>query len=109
MTSTWAPVPASSRATARPAKLAPQISTAQSRASAVRSAPRFVARRGMGADDREALAVLCGYPPTSPMSSTTTLTAPDDQANAKVVEGSDGLLLEIDGRIVPKYDATLHP
>jgi small subunit ribosomal protein S1 len=43
------------------------------------------------------------------MSSTTTLTAPDDQANAKVVEGSDGLLLEIDGRIVPNYDATLHP
>jgi small subunit ribosomal protein S1 len=32
-----------------------------------------------------------------------------DQPNAKVVEGSDGLLLEIDGRIVPNYDATLHP
>ncbi len=30
-------------------------------------------------------------------------------ANAKVVEGSDGLLLEIDGQIVPNYDATLHP
>ncbi len=29
--------------------------------------------------------------------------------NAKVVEGSDGLLLEIDGQIVPNYDATLHP
>jgi small subunit ribosomal protein S1 len=29
--------------------------------------------------------------------------------NAKVVEGSDGLLLEIDGKIVPNYDATLHP
>ena len=42
------------------------------------------------------------------MSSTTTLTAPD-QSNAKVVEGSDGLLLEVDGRIVPNYDATLHP
>ena len=26
---------------------------------------------------------------------------------AKVVEGSDGLLLEIDGRLVPNYDATL--
>jgi small subunit ribosomal protein S1 len=26
---------------------------------------------------------------------------------AKVVEGSDGLLLEIDGRIVPNYDATM--
>src|SRR6202451_3061496 len=32
-----------------------------------------------------------------------------DQPNAKVVEGSDGLLLEIDGRIVPNYDATIHP
>jgi small subunit ribosomal protein S1 len=28
---------------------------------------------------------------------------------AKVVEGSDGLLLEIDGQIVPNYDATLKP
>src|SRR5438270_9242119 len=43
------------------------------------------------------------------MSSTTTLSAPDDQSQAKVVEGSGGLLLEIDGRIVPNYDATLHP
>ncbi len=32
-----------------------------------------------------------------------------DQPNARVVEGSDGLLLEIDGQIVPNYDATLHP
>src|ERR1700744_917073 len=47
------------------------------------------------------------------MSSTSTLTPPIDPdsplANAKVVEGSDGLLLEIDGQIVPNYDATLHP
>jgi small subunit ribosomal protein S1 len=43
------------------------------------------------------------------MSSTTTLSAPSDQSGAKVVEGSNGLLLEIDGRIVPNYDATLHP
>ncbi len=47
------------------------------------------------------------------MSSTSTLTLPTDPdsplANAKVVEGSDGLLLEIDGQIVPNYDATLHP
>ncbi len=42
------------------------------------------------------------------MSSTTTL-IPPDQTNAKVVEGSNGLLLEIDGKIVPNYDATLHP
>ncbi len=43
------------------------------------------------------------------MSSISTLTPPADQSNAKVVEGSDGLLLEIDGKIVPNYDATLHP
>src|SRR5205809_4703249 len=30
-------------------------------------------------------------------------------AGAKVVEGSDGLLLEVDGRIVPNYDATISP
>src|SRR5437764_2259917 len=43
------------------------------------------------------------------MSSTTTLTPTDEQPNAKIVEGSDGLLLEVDGKIVPNYDATLHP
>jgi small subunit ribosomal protein S1 len=43
------------------------------------------------------------------MSSTSTLTPPTEQPNAKVVEGSGGLLLEIDGRIVPNYDATIHP
>jgi small subunit ribosomal protein S1 len=42
------------------------------------------------------------------MAPTTVETPPTDQ-NAKVVEGSDGLLLEIDGQIVPNYDATLHP
>ncbi|MEA2154830.1 MAG: small subunit ribosomal protein, partial [Solirubrobacteraceae bacterium] len=35
---------------------------------------------------------------------TTTIT--DAPSEAKVVEGSDGLLLEIDGQIVPNYDAT---
>src|SRR3984893_9777851 len=30
-------------------------------------------------------------------------------AEAKVVEGSEGLLLEIDGQVVPNYDATLVP
>src|SRR6266480_1966045 len=30
-------------------------------------------------------------------------------ADAKVVEGSDGLLLEVDGQIVPNYDATISP
>src|SRR5919204_1193961 len=42
------------------------------------------------------------------MSSPTALSAPAEQSSAKVVEGSNGLLLEVDGRIVPNYDATLH-
>jgi small subunit ribosomal protein S1 len=32
-----------------------------------------------------------------------------ENAQAKVVEGSNGLLLEIDGQIVPNYDATMKP
>jgi small subunit ribosomal protein S1 len=28
---------------------------------------------------------------------------------AKTVEGSNGLLIEVDGKVVPNYDATLHP
>jgi small subunit ribosomal protein S1 len=43
------------------------------------------------------------------MSPTAVQTPTTDQENAKVVEGSDGLLLEVDGHIVPNYDATLHP
>src|SRR6201988_1495633 len=43
------------------------------------------------------------------MSSTTTLMPDTDQPQAKDVEGSNGLLLEIDGQIVPNSDATLHP
>src|SRR3712207_3392298 len=38
----------------------------------------------------------------------TSIIAPDN-ANAKVVEGSDGLLLEVDGQIIPNYDATIVP
>ena len=50
----------------------------------------------------------CGYPART-MSPTATLMPASDQSNAKVVEGSNGLLLEIDGKIVPNYDATIHP
>ncbi|MEA2297137.1 MAG: small subunit ribosomal protein [Solirubrobacteraceae bacterium] len=32
-----------------------------------------------------------------------------DNPSATIVEGSDGLLLEIDGQIVPNYDATMRP
>jgi small subunit ribosomal protein S1 len=35
--------------------------------------------------------------------------ATDTQSDARVVDGSDGFLLEIDGQIVPNYDATLRP
>ena len=38
---------------------------------------------------------------------TTTISPPTHEA--KVVEGSDGLLLEIDGQIQPNYDATIVP
>src|SRR6059058_5616192 len=36
-------------------------------------------------------------------------TAETGANSAKIVEGSDGLLLEVDGHVVPNYDATLHP
>ena len=32
-----------------------------------------------------------------------------ENPTAKIVEGSNGLLLEIDGQIVPNYDATMRP
>jgi small subunit ribosomal protein S1 len=32
-----------------------------------------------------------------------------ENPQARVVEGSNGLLLEVDGQIVPNYDATLRP
>jgi small subunit ribosomal protein S1 len=38
-----------------------------------------------------------------------TMTPPLTDTGAKIVEGSDGMLLEIDGRIVPNYDATIVP
>ncbi|MGC9219987.1 MAG: 30S ribosomal protein S1 [Solirubrobacteraceae bacterium] len=41
--------------------------------------------------------------------STITVPYTNEHSDAKVVEGSDGLLLEIGGRIVPNYDATIHP
>jgi small subunit ribosomal protein S1 len=37
------------------------------------------------------------------------MTPPTTTSDARVVEGSDGMLLEIDGRIVPNYDATIVP
>jgi small subunit ribosomal protein S1 len=37
------------------------------------------------------------------------MTPLDEIPNARIVEGSDGLLLEVDGQIVPNYDATIHP
>src|SRR5438445_10458814 len=37
----------------------------------------------------------------------TTIAQPAQSSDAKVVEGSGGLLLEVDGQVVPNYDATL--
>ena len=37
------------------------------------------------------------------------MTPPTTTSDARIVEGSDGMLLEIDGRIVPNYDATIVP
>src|SRR3954471_8477544 len=41
------------------------------------------------------------------MSATTTM--PPDLADAKVVEGTGGLILEVDGKQIPNYDATFVP
>ena len=38
-----------------------------------------------------------------------TLTPDAPAAAAKVVEGSDGMLLEVDGQVIPNYDATIVP
>src|SRR5688500_19181636 len=63
----------------------------------VRSAPRFVARTGIG---------WARYSAWPRMEATLT---PETTTDAKVVEGSNGMLLEIDGHIVPNYDATIVP
>src|SRR2546423_1183165 len=38
-----------------------------------------------------------------------TMTPPQTTPEAKIVEGSDGMLLEVDGQILPNYDATIVP
>ena len=38
-----------------------------------------------------------------------TMTPPETTTDARIVEGSNGMLLEIDGQIVPNYDATIVP
>src|SRR5688500_3814099 len=67
--------------------------TSQSRSRGVRSAPRFVSRTGTA---REPYCARLSR-----------LMATDTTTEARVVDGSDGLLLEIDGQVVPNYDATL--
>ena len=56
-----------------------------------------------GRSDRHRRARFCHYSPPCPRP--TTLTAPAPTATP--VEGSGGLLLEIDGKIVPNYAATM--
>src|SRR3954469_7361706 len=72
------------------------MSAAASEAKRVRSAPRFVARTGIR---------WARYSIWPLMEAT--MTPPATDSEAKIVEGSDGMLLEIDGRIVPNYDATI--
>src|ERR671912_423920 len=38
-----------------------------------------------------------------------TITPPETTTDARIVEGSNGMLLEIDGQILPNYDATIVP
>jgi small subunit ribosomal protein S1 len=38
-----------------------------------------------------------------------TMTPPETVADPRIVEGSNGMLLEIDGQILPNYDATIVP
>src|SRR5680860_241725 len=38
-----------------------------------------------------------------------TMTPPETVGDARIVEGSNGMLLEIDGQILPNYDATIVP
>src|ERR1700743_141075 len=101
-----APERASSRATARPAKLAPQMRTSWDPSSGVRSSPRLVARIGIPSQGSGggARATICAIMP-SPVSATETMTPPAPTATP--VDGSNGLLLEIDGKIVPNYAATM--
>src|SRR6266498_3924437 len=92
---------ASSRQTARPAKLAPHTITSQSGRRGVRSAPRLVARTGMRPP------ILGGTDCATLRRHMTQTLNPTQEA--KVVDGSGGLLLEVDGQIVPNYDATFAP
>src|SRR4051794_24376561 len=101
--------PASSRATARPAKLAPQISTSWVPSRAVRSSPRLVARTGI----RRRVPTVRGgeeaprifLPLFAAVSTSDTLTPP--APTGIPVDGSNGLLVEIDGKVVPNYAATM--
>ena len=93
-------------ARARRAKLARDCQTGERRAAdqdvsirargkGTRAAPRFVARTGIDRYSIQPLMEATLTPPAIP--------------EARVVEGSDGMLLEIDGKIVPNYDATIVP
>ncbi len=87
------------------------MSTSQSAARRVRSLPRFVARLGMTATIISARGSRASFARCATLRLVQVLTEqPADHAPiGRVVEGSRGLLLEIDGQIVPNYDATLTP
>src|SRR4051794_25195106 len=92
------------------------MTTSYSPPSGVRSEPLFVARTGMRSPIVPAVSGTCPAPPARlrggdsryPLWSHMTQTI-SPTPEAKIVEGSDGLLLEIDGHIVPNYDATFTP
>ena len=96
----------SSRATASPAKRAPQTSTSQSplRAGAL-GAP-------LGGSDRHRAQAILGPRHAARYPRPLTMTAMHHRPTTATPRSSrarDGLLLEIDGQIVPNYDATFAP
>src|SRR5665213_3094820 len=84
------------------------MSTSQSPESGVRCAPRLVARTAMSAIIRARGGSRAGSE-TWPALRFRPVTTVMENPTAKIVEGSDGLLLEVDGEIVPNYDATMRP
>ena len=117
----------------RPAKLAPQTTTSYRPLRGVLSLPRLVSRLGIcrnGNDVRAELVqrrlrtawCVCNTLRLVAVSDATTGTEPAEQQESRSrcrppsrptagngAAGSDNLLIEVDGKLVPNYDATIHP
>jgi small subunit ribosomal protein S1 len=74
--------------------------TSQSARRGVRSAPRFVLREGI----RASLPNFAAVPATD-----TSTEAPPEAPAATPTAGSNDLMVEVDGKLVPNYDATIKP